>query len=37
MDYGRGEELKTGHPMEGLLTASSWYGKNLSIMNMCIH
>ncbi|MGE8077533.1 DUF4334 domain-containing protein [Peribacillus loiseleuriae] len=23
----KGEELRTGHPMEGLLTASSWYGK----------
>ncbi len=27
--YGRwkGEELVTGHPLEGLLTASGWYGK----------
>lgn len=23
----KGEELRTGHPMEGLLTASNWFGK----------
>ncbi|MCQ4085455.1 DUF4334 domain-containing protein [Saccharibacillus sp. JS10] len=23
----KGEELNTGHPLEGLLTASGWYGK----------
>ncbi|MFJ7754512.1 DUF4334 domain-containing protein [Peribacillus muralis] len=23
----KGEELRTGHPMEGILTASNWYGK----------
>ena len=36
--YGlwKGEELKTGHPMEGLLTASSWYGKKF-IDNEHVH
>lgn len=23
----KGEELRTGHPMEGLLTATNWFGK----------
>lgn len=26
-DLWKGEEIITGHPLEGLLTASGWYGK----------
>jgi hypothetical protein len=25
----KGAEIKTGHPMDGLLNASRWYGKNI--------
>jgi len=30
----QGSGLQTNHPMDGLLEASNWYGKELSILRM---